>query len=613
MRSVFLALMSFIFACGAAQGDQPVHFVDPHLREAVESELWITDPTPADMEGLTRLNCWKHEVGDLTGLEYATHLEDLVCTYGGLRDLTPISGLVHLQRLVVSNNAISDMSPLSGLSNLRYLDIHDNHIDNISSLSGCSALETLIIRSNPIGDISVLSGLVHLQDAILLETGICDLSPLTGLTSLTHLDVRMNPLNREACAAHIPQILANNPGVNIEYDPCVQYHVTLSSTDGGAIVEPGEGDFTYDNADSVLLVAQAEPGFIFTGFSGTHMSLDNPTLLMVEQNHQIQANFLRVRNTLYVDDDAAEDPGPGAAQVGRPAPSGTSDCPFDRIQDALDVAAEGTLVLVRPGTYRESLRFPARNIELKSESLYDRAAKEWPVLEGVAGQPIVSFTDDPGKDGLLAGFVLAGGQAPLAAAIYCAGGKATIENCLIVGNRATEANGAIIYGEQSQVTLTHCTMADNLVGPSGAGLLLIDSNAVVTNSILWGDGPREVLCRGVGEAFISYCDILGVWPGVGNLTADPLFASAGRWVDGGDPAAKVTFDNPHAVWVMGDYHVQSQSGRWNSETGSWLRDERTSPCVDAGDPDTPIHQEPFPNGGTVNLGAYGGTTHASKS
>ena len=39
----------------------------------------------------------------------------------------------------------------------------------------------------------------------------------------------------------------------------------------------------------------------------------------------------------------------------------------------------------------------------------------------------------------------------------------------------------------------------------------------------------------------------------------------------------------------------------------------TSPCIDAGDPMTPIGYEPFPNGGVINMGACGGTGEASKS
>ena len=79
--------------------------------------------------------------------------------------------------------------------------------------------------------------------------------------------------------------------------------------------------------------------------------------------------------------------------------------------------------------------------------------------------------------------------------------------------------------------------------------------------------------------------------GDGNIEADPLFA---------DP------DNY-------DYHLKSQAGRFDPNMQSWVQDEVTSPCIDAGDPNSPVGYEPFPNGGYVNMGAYGGTSEASKS
>jgi len=59
--------------------------------------------------------------------------------------------------------------------------------------------------------------------------------------------------------------------------------------------------------------------------------------------------------------------------------------------------------------------------------------------------------------------------------------------------------------------------------------------------------------------------------------------------------------------------LKSQAGRWDANEGRWTKDDVTSPCIDAGDPKSPIGYEPFPNGGRVNMGAYGGTTEASKS
>ena len=79
--------------------------------------------------------------------------------------------------------------------------------------------------------------------------------------------------------------------------------------------------------------------------------------------------------------------------------------------------------------------------------------------------------------------------------------------------------------------------------------------------------------------------------GEGNLDTDPLFV---------DP------DN-------GDYHLKSEAGRWDPISQSWVQDDVTSPCIDAGDPTNLISSEPSPHGDIINMGAYGGTSEASKS
>jgi hypothetical protein len=135
----------------------------------------------------------------------------------------------------------------------------------------------------------------------------------------------------------------------------------------------------------------------------------------------------------------------------------------------------------------------------------------------------------------------------------------------------------------------------------------------VVNSILWGNAPVQILSSGTGKPTVRCSAIAGGWPGVGNLAVNPLFAVASRWVDEDNPEEVVKPDFPNALWVMGDYHLKSQAGRWDPITGKWLQDEMTSPCIDAGDPAIPVGRELWPNGGIVNLGAYGGTAQAGKS
>ena len=98
-------------------------------------------------------------------------------------------------------------------------------------------------------------------------------------------------------------------------------------------------------------------------------------------------------------------------------------------------------------------------------------------------------------------------------------------------------------------------------------------------------------------------------------TAPSVAASPGKvlYVDNDSPA---DFNNIQAAIDEangGDYHLKSQAGRWDPNSQAWVRDDVTSPCIDAGDMSSPIGYEPFPNGGMINMGAYGGTAQASKS
>jgi len=95
------------------------------------------------------------------------------------------------------------------------------------------------------------------------------------------------------------------------------------------------------------------------------------------------------------------------------------------------------------------------------------------------------------------------------------------------------------------------------------------------------------------ELTVDYSLISTDWHsyGTGNIDGDPCFV---------DPNGR-------------DYHLLSQAGRWDTCSGNWVQDDLTSPCVDAGDPADPIGHEPFPSGGRINMGAYGGTAEASKS
>jgi len=215
-------------------------------------------------------------------------------------------------------------------------------------------------------------------------------------------------------------------------------------------------------------------------------------------------------------------------------------------------------------------------------------------------------------------------------------GIVLIKGCIVVGNHAVyysryggEGGGILVY---SSSHISNCTIAGNRGGYSGGGICF-RNGAHVSNSIIWGNtfqfgfGSEAAIMyhRDPGQTiqkvyienslvgsgiendfgFVTGSEnyILGKW-----LQEDPFFVAPGHL----DPNGTQDFPNNY-VWIDGDYHLKSQAGRWDPNSETWVQDDVTSPCIDAGDPASSVGDEPDPNGQRINMGAYGGTQEASMS
>ena len=165
--------------------------------------------------------------------------------------------------------------------------------------------------------------------------------------------------------------------------------------------------------------------------------------------------------------------------------------------------------------------------------------------------------------------------------------QTSLTNCIFTGNSAGYGGG-MENDTTSSPRLFNCTFSDNLAENTGGGISNIqNARPLLVNCILWGNIPEDIQ----GSASVSYSNVEGGWPGEGNISITPDFA----------------------VPNTRDYHLKSQAGRWDSISESWVIDETSSLCIDAGDPNYPVGLERFPNGARVNMGAYGGTPEASLS
>jgi len=161
----------------------------------------------------------------------------------------------------------------------------------------------------------------------------------------------------------------------------------------------------------------------------------------------------------------------------------------------------------------------------------------------------------------------------------CAG---MIENNIIAGNRSER--GGTIYGKHygypmfgfpsAEFDVTYTAIRNNtIVGNSaqhGGGLYAC--HGVIHNCIIWGNAApnRPQLRSSSNPAYCCIQDWTG--SGEGNFPCHPYFVDA----------------------TNADYHLKS-----------W------SPCIDAGDPTSPFSNEPEPNGGRINMRAYGNTPEAA--
>jgi L-ascorbate metabolism protein UlaG (beta-lactamase superfamily) len=249
----------------------------------------------------------------------------------------------------------------------------------------------------------------------------------------------------------------------------------------------------------------------------------------------------------------------------------------DSIQEAIDAADDGDILVAAAGTYAESVSFMGKAITLRSQDPNDPGAVAATVIRG--DDVAVSFTSREGARSILAGFVVTG----TGHGILCRGAAPTIFNCRILDNADAGVHIVSESHEDSRPLLVNCIIAGNggagiemattyitgrpivfdfaeidhctIVGNRGWG---IDGQPTVTNSIVRDNNPDSLTSQISSGAVVTYSNVHGGYEGEGNIDELPRFVQPGQWAN---PRT------PEAAWVRGNYHLFSDS-----------------PCVDAGDP-----------------------------
>ena len=255
----------------------------------------------------------------------------------------------------------------------------------------------------------------------------------------------------------------------------------------------------------------------------------------------------------------------------------------------------------------------------------------------------------------------AGNNCPLNAGtggvIYLAGasGGSVIDHCTFIGNSehlSYQAQGSGLFGgagalvvnlanAADKVSVNHCTFAYNLTGASysAGGISVVKGDVDIDNCIFWkniryntttiGYG-LDVHVSSTGTANIRHSTVTaldGTALGGAGLTYDPqtVFAADPKLVTTTEAftnllkvtSSRVYYNPSNATryedLASMDAHLLSPTGYVDNAGVFHDGGSAYSPAIDAGDPEADCSNEPAPNGGRLNAGAFGNTAEASCS
>lgn len=171
---------------------------------------------------------------------------------------------------------------------------------------------------------------------------------------------------------------------------------------------------------------------------------------------------------------------------------------YDTIQEAIDAALSGEIIIVYPGTYKENIEFDDRNITVQSTDPLDSNIVTTTVIDGGSYDSVVQFLD--GDMSTLKGFTIRNGDAERGSGIYVEDSSPTIKNNTITGNNASYGGGGIYVTTFSSPDISGNTITKNNTR-YGGGIYVSNSSPTIENnnisdntaSYIYGDGGGIVV------------------------------------------------------------------------------------------------------------------------
>ncbi|MGB3478376.1 MAG: right-handed parallel beta-helix repeat-containing protein [bacterium] len=281
------------------------------------------------------------------------------------------------------------------------------------------------------------------------------------------------------------------------------------------------------------------------------------------------------------------------------------DSTLNTIQAGLDSCADNDIVLVAPGTYMESINWPATaGIHLISEM-----GVELSIIDGDSLGSVFRIVTAVDSTTLIRGFTIQNGCSYIGGGLYIESGSSPsivnnkiynniadagggigcmfnaspiIRQNIFIGNMA-DFGGAILCSEQSHPFIVDNQISDNIANAEGGGIAVssysapqIKGNLISNNTAMWGAGIYSCVNSSpiIDSCTISnnYGDGFSVnWGSSGRINHTNIYGNSGFgvWKYEFDPDP---VDAEYNWWgdASGPYHPDSNPGGLGDSVSDWV-------------------------------------------